>query len=138
MYLLDVTKDFQTCVDHLFTKHAPLLQYCSQVGISVSEARRLAADHPNRPLFLRNLCDQVATYEHRFRGRVDKRRRHEIIAAASEMFVKGIIEAKRQELLSEAEKGRIRSQDALKEHVATLIKEEPSGTTQEENKQGIG
>lgn len=129
MVLLDVMRDFQTCIKHLVTKDQPTLDFMLAVGISSDEALRLANDHPNRQLFLRNLCDQVAVYEKRFRGKANVRERALIIAASSEMYVKGIIEARRQQNLSEAEKVRIRNQDSLKNDVAQLIKEVPDNAS---------
>lgn len=133
MLLFDVTRDFAICVDHLFTKDQATLKTMESLGISYEEGMRFVANHENRTLFLRNLCDQVAKVESNRYLKDKKKFKNKAIAEAAQIFVHGIIESRRQSLLSEAEKDRIRSKDDLKNHVATLIREVPHETNQNKN-----
>ena len=96
-----------------------------------------AEHHPNRPLVLQNLRQQLQQH-YKKRGSYKSHERFKqnaqlIILTIAEMFMHAIKAKRDQDNLSAMEKLKLQQGNQLKNDVAQLIREVPRGSTEERN-----
>jgi len=95
-----------------------------------------ANGHERRSLVLNNLCQQVHLAEVHLKQKspeLSRKRRNLVIAATAEMFMKAIKLKRDQDLMTEAQKVFLQRKQSTREEMAQLIREVPSGETQEKS-----
>jgi hypothetical protein len=76
-----------------------------------------------RDIALNHLSDQILRFEHRFKRRIDIHRRNSIVAQFLELFCKQALDAKEEELKSEAAQyDKIRT-DPIEDEIDSMIHE---------------
>lgn len=118
MLLFDVTKDFETCCDHILKEKRT--------------ERAFIRNHERKVIVLQNLCNQVQVYEKRFRTRLDIRERNKIVAASAQLFVEAALKEHDQKQWSEAkrigEERKVWEKEELQDELSKGIVE-ADGTT---------
>lgn len=105
--ILEVTKVFNEALVERFSKKPEVLNFLLR--------------HERKTRCLENLCEQIRLTEFKATVKLDARRYRLMIRTVADLFAKAALEAKHQELLSEAEKKRIAKEaDAIKEAETVL------------------
>lgn len=120
MILLDYVQRFDRACEAIVEKRMIALPE----GVPADELLRLFKNHERRNVCLANLCDQVEAFERGFkRSKQTKHRVTQIIAGVAQLYCAAVIEHRRQQNLSSAEKSRMQSEGQAQRDVAHLTTE---------------
>lgn len=95
MLLLDVSTEFNRYVKE---------KIAGMPTDSREQLEKFILNHERRDLFLNNVCDQIMRYEHRFKNRITRKGRDQIIEMAAQMFIDNAIKHYADQNISECER----------------------------------
>lgn len=113
MFLFDVVRDFDICVNELLKDRPEILRFIQ--------------NHERRQVILNNVCHQVQVYERKYKNRLDLRTKRKIIAASAQIFINTAIKQREQSNWSEAkqigEQRKVWEKKELQEEMSKILKE---------------